>query len=506
MQKGQKLLIFSSWVPTLDLLYQTLTERSGPNAVAEFRYGLGRTMLETEADWFQNEASCQVLLLDETGGEGRNFQIADAIIHVDLPWTPALLEQRIGRVDRIGRKGTVTSVAPLAKDTVEEALYRLWQEGFKLFTESMSGMEIVLEDVQSEVADAFAADTRQGLQRLLPDMIRRAAELREEVDEERYWGEGRIDWRRRRIFEHFSQAYGDGTWLSASLQRTFQAAGFRTAMRSTSNIFLAVKPSIHLEEIPDFPTERRGTKQDQRDVIRGTLDRSTAVTHESVRFFAPGDPLVDQIIRQSAHSRARAAAILRPMTGLSANIAFLALTYRAMLDPRPLLTKGHRGHHLLRVYGYLPTQMQTVYIKLPDMTVLDPDEPTHAAFLRLISAAPHDSDTDLGSAQQIARLKRMRQPAEWRALIERGQQCAQAYLQQSCMPSDEDIATARTDLWAGLESEQATMRWLYGYDKVAATRIANSEQMANLLLSSLAQPLWYPESAIFWYLQGRKHA
>ena len=84
---------------------------------------------------------------------------------------------------------------------------------------------------QSEVADAFSVDTRQGLQRLLPDMIRRGAELRDEVDDERDWDEGRIDWRRRRIFEDFSQTYGDGTWLSVSLQVLSKRPGFGRRLR-----------------------------------------------------------------------------------------------------------------------------------------------------------------------------------------------------------------------------------------------------------------------------------
>ena len=44
------------------------------------------------------------MICDESGGEGRNFQVADFIVSMDLPWSPALLEQRIGRLDRIGRE------------------------------------------------------------------------------------------------------------------------------------------------------------------------------------------------------------------------------------------------------------------------------------------------------------------------------------------------------------------------------------------------------------------
>ena len=59
--------------------------------------------LQYSADKFQSDESCKFIVCDELGGEGRNFQIADSIIHFDMPWSPIILEQRIGRLDRVGR-------------------------------------------------------------------------------------------------------------------------------------------------------------------------------------------------------------------------------------------------------------------------------------------------------------------------------------------------------------------------------------------------------------------
>ena len=242
-------------------------------------------------------------------------------------------------------------------------------------------------------------------------------------------------------------------------------------------------------------------------MIRGTLDRSTAVTHESVRFFAPGDPLVDRIIGQSAHSRARAAAILRRVHGLSANLAFLALTYRALLDPRPFLARGYLcppSSARLQLLADANTYRLLGAARHDRNRSQDAES---RPLLEIRRGDPNDDDTDLGSAgshhttQTDAATVRMAHTHRTRPTA-RGEPICSAVVRRR----PESLQRHDGDLWAGLESEQATMRWLYGYDKVAATRIANSEQMANLVLSSLAQPLWYPESAIFWYLQGRKHA
>lgn len=76
------------------------------------------------------------MLCDNTGGEGRNFQCADYIIHIDLPWDASLLEQRIGRLDRLERdpeRSVVTSIVPFAGDTFEEALFDFFSNGLRIF-------------------------------------------------------------------------------------------------------------------------------------------------------------------------------------------------------------------------------------------------------------------------------------------------------------------------------------------------------------------------------------
>ena len=182
--------------------------------------------LQKQVDLFQSNPGCRILLCDELGGEGRNFQIADQIIHIDLPWTPAQVEQRIGRIDRIGRSGDVLSLVPFAQGWPEEALFHLWQDAFQLFTRSMSGLEIALEGVQDELYRAVLQSVRHGWESVLPGMIERAEQLRAEVEEERYYEMATINDRLREEFSLLSEKYRDGRLLQRSCMSCGQTGWF----------------------------------------------------------------------------------------------------------------------------------------------------------------------------------------------------------------------------------------------------------------------------------------
>src|SRR5207248_4745559 len=124
-KKGLKVVVFSTWPQTLAALHPYLVHRYGSAMVAQFTAQLDIERLQDEADDFQSSDRCRILLCDELGGEGRNFQIASQIIHIDLPWTPAQLEQRIGRVDRLGREGIVLSIVTFAQNWPEQDLFRV---------------------------------------------------------------------------------------------------------------------------------------------------------------------------------------------------------------------------------------------------------------------------------------------------------------------------------------------------------------------------------------------
>ena len=98
-----------------------------------------------------------------------------------------MLEQRIGRLDRIGREKEVLSVVFVSEESVESDLYRLWDEGLNVFNESLSGLEIALGDINEQIDQALTTNIRHGLSDVLETMQSTLEDMRKKVEIERYY-------------------------------------------------------------------------------------------------------------------------------------------------------------------------------------------------------------------------------------------------------------------------------------------------------------------------------
>ncbi len=110
-----KILVFTEFVPTQEMLHKFLNDR-----------GFTVTFLNGSMDMEERKRSqeafttkAQILISTEAGGEGLNLQFAHVVINYDIPWNPMRLEQRIGRVDRIGQSHPVQAINFALEDTVE---------------------------------------------------------------------------------------------------------------------------------------------------------------------------------------------------------------------------------------------------------------------------------------------------------------------------------------------------------------------------------------------------
>ena len=183
-----KLVVFTAHNATLVQflkLFNTRFANMGIHAVA-FGKHMDRDELEDNVYAFQNDPACRVIICDETGGEGRNFQNASQIIHLDLPWNANALEQRIGRLDRLGRNPNVdvVSVVLYADTSVEEQLFHIWKDGMKLFEQSLSGLEIITGELNELIVEALLDDYYTGLTNAFDDILDQAEEMRESVEDE----------------------------------------------------------------------------------------------------------------------------------------------------------------------------------------------------------------------------------------------------------------------------------------------------------------------------------
>lgn len=139
-QPEAKVVIFSQWVRTHELIIRRL-EANGWGYVL-FHGGVPSEKRPALVDRFREDASCRVFLSTDAGGVGLNLQHAAAtIINMDLPWNPAVLEQRIGRVHRLGQTKSVQVVNFVAQGTIEEGMLSILAFKKSLFAGVLDGGE-----------------------------------------------------------------------------------------------------------------------------------------------------------------------------------------------------------------------------------------------------------------------------------------------------------------------------------------------------------------------------
>lgn len=125
----EKKLVFVQYRETLDHL-GTLLDHHGI-AFARFDGSLSGPAKDAAINAFRDEVP--VLLCTESGGEGRNIQFCNTLINFDVPWNPMAIEQRIGRIDRIGQKREVFVFNLVTRGTLEEQVLRLLDEKISMF-------------------------------------------------------------------------------------------------------------------------------------------------------------------------------------------------------------------------------------------------------------------------------------------------------------------------------------------------------------------------------------
>lgn len=152
-QESSKVVVFAGTLGAAELVLDQLQQQYGKATVAEFRHDLDDDKKESEATKFRRHPECRILVCDESGGEGRNFQFATALVHYDLPWSVGSVEQRIGRLDRVGRTSPVVSVVVAAQGSVEADWLKCLSEGFEVFARSISGLEFMLRDAEHRVVE-----------------------------------------------------------------------------------------------------------------------------------------------------------------------------------------------------------------------------------------------------------------------------------------------------------------------------------------------------------------
>ncbi len=137
-----KIIVFSSFIPTLTYLQERLRADGIESELMHGQVGRPRgSILER----FRSSASVRILLSSEVGSEGVDLQFSATIVNYDLPWNPMRLEQRIGRVDRLGQKKDKVMILNLIyDDTIDKRIYERLYERLQIGRRALGEMEVVL--------------------------------------------------------------------------------------------------------------------------------------------------------------------------------------------------------------------------------------------------------------------------------------------------------------------------------------------------------------------------
>jgi SNF2 family DNA or RNA helicase len=154
---GDKALVFTAFRQTLDQLARQVADAGIPAGV--YHGSLTRAEKERVITAFREDVP--ILLSTESAGEGRNLQFCHVMVNMDLPWNPMQIEQRLGRLHRVGQQHDVLLTNLVAKGTIEEQVLRVLETKINLFELVVGELDMILGrvdddfDFESTVFDAY---------------------------------------------------------------------------------------------------------------------------------------------------------------------------------------------------------------------------------------------------------------------------------------------------------------------------------------------------------------
>ncbi|WP_416149533.1 DEAD/DEAH box helicase [Salipaludibacillus sp. HK11] len=183
-EENEKVIIFTEYRAT-QLYLQWFLAQNGIRSVP-FRGGFKRSKKDWMKQLFQNQA--QVLIATEAGGEGINLQFCHRIINYDLPWNPMRIEQRIGRIHRLGQQHDVYIYHLAVEDTIEDHIIELLYKKIGLFKGVIGELDDILEkfadqSVQEHLSSIFSKSDSKGEMKVKIDHLTSIMLAKEEEGE-----------------------------------------------------------------------------------------------------------------------------------------------------------------------------------------------------------------------------------------------------------------------------------------------------------------------------------
>ena len=287
--KTDKILLITKSKNKVLALEKILKDRIANLNIGVFHSGLSFVARDRQAAYFSDPAGAQILLCTEIGSEGRNFEFAHHLVLFDLPGNPDLLEQRIGRLDRIGQTSDINIHVPYIISSFEEVLFSWYHEGLNAFTHSAEGAGMVHQQLQSlleeflkkpelcfdkpEILESFLATTRSEY----AEVVKKMEEGRDILVELNSFNEEKAETLLNEI-----RKFDNESTLPSYMSEVFQELG--VDIEDLEDNIYFIKPSDNMY-VPHFPgLESEG--------VRITYDRTTARRREDVEFLTWDHPMV----------------------------------------------------------------------------------------------------------------------------------------------------------------------------------------------------------------------
>lgn len=212
-EADEKIIVFSSFIPTLVYLQDRLRKQG---IEAELLHGRVTKPRAEILARFRTSSSIRVLLSSEIGSEGVDLQFSAIVVNYDLPWNPMRLEQRIGRVDRLGQKKDKVSILNLVYDgTIDKRIYERLYQRLQIGERALGEMEAILgkpiRELEMKLLDPKLSDQQkeQAIERTA-----QALENQRQIEEQLEGEAGALVQHGDYILERITESRGRHRWIS----------------------------------------------------------------------------------------------------------------------------------------------------------------------------------------------------------------------------------------------------------------------------------------------------
>ena len=281
-----KVLVITSSADTALDIVDALRTSSGIQASA-FHEDMSIIERDRAAAYFADQDyGCQVLVCSEIGSEGRNFQFAHHMVLFDLPLNPDLLEQRIGRLDRIGQQQTIQIHVPYLLETAQHTMFDFYHQGLNAFSHTCPIGHSVYSHVETALTKALHHGESDHVERI--SLIEDSKQKRTSLTDALHKGRDRLleyNSCRPHIADKISaqaiDADDDGSILPY-LEEVFDCFNIESEEHGMNS--MVIRPSEHMQN-NNFP----GLYEEGMTI---TWDRDTALSNEDMHYLTWEHPMV----------------------------------------------------------------------------------------------------------------------------------------------------------------------------------------------------------------------